>query len=112
MFNLFPAIGANNAYRSNYNFTMLPGSISNFGSCQMKVDGRRVEPPEASRGQIARSYLYMSTVYKRYNMSRQQQQLMEAWDKQYPVSAWECERAARIEKVQGNVNPIMVARCG
>ena len=40
-----------------------------------------------------------------------QAQLMQAWDKQYPTSPWECTRAKRIEALQGNVNPIMAARC-
>ena len=30
-------------------------------------------------------------------MSRQQRQLMDAWDKMYPVDQWECTRAKRIE---------------
>ena len=72
MFNLYPAIGAVNALRSNYNFTMLPGVKSDFGSCAMKIDNRKAEPPEAARGQIARAYLYMSDAYKRYSMSKSQ----------------------------------------
>jgi deoxyribonuclease-1 len=31
--------------------------------------------------------------------------------KQYPVSLWECKRAERIEKLQGNVNTIIKERC-
>lgn len=33
MHNLFPAISAVNAMRSNYNFTILPNINSKFGSC-------------------------------------------------------------------------------
>jgi deoxyribonuclease-1 len=40
------------------------------------------------------------------NLSRQQTQLFTAWNKQYPVTAWECERDERIAKVQGNHNPL------
>ena len=57
MFNLYPAIGAVNALRSNYNFTMLPDAKSDFGTCEMKIDNRKADPPEAARGQIARTYL-------------------------------------------------------
>lgn len=32
MYNLYPAIEAVNALKGNYNFTMLPGEKSNFGS--------------------------------------------------------------------------------
>ena len=33
MYNLYPAIGAVNALRQNYNFQMLPGEEPDFGSC-------------------------------------------------------------------------------
>jgi deoxyribonuclease-1 len=111
MYNLFPAIGSVNALRSNYNFTLLPNVNSDFGACAMKIDDRKAEPPAQARGRIARTYLYMDAVYPRYKLSRQQAQLMQAWDKQYPTSPWECTRAKRIEALQGNVNPIMAARC-
>jgi len=107
MYNLYPAIGAVNAMRSNYNFTMIDGEESDFGSCDMEIDSRKAEPPEIARGRIARTYLYMDARYPRYNMSKQTRQLMSAWNKMYPVSDWECERARRIEKVQGNRNAIL-----
>lgn len=111
MYNLYPAIGSVNAMRSNYNFVMLPEESSSFGSCEMKIDSKKAEPPIEARGRIARTYLYMDQAYSRYNMSKAQKQLMNAWDKQYPVSAWECERGERIEKLQGNVNKILQSRC-
>jgi deoxyribonuclease-1 len=111
MYNLFPAIGAVNAMRSNYNFVARVDSKSEFGSCDMKIDNRKAEPPIESRGRIARAYLYMDATYKRYNMSKSQKQLMSAWDRMYSVSDWECERAKRIENTQGNANSIMAQRC-
>ncbi len=112
MHNLYPAIGCVNAARGNRNFDMLSsGTPSSFGSCRMKIEGRRVEPPEGSRGIIARAYLYFEQRYKRYSMSRQQRRLMETWDKQYPVSAWECERNRRIRAIQGNGNPFVERVC-
>ncbi len=73
MYNLYPAIGAVNASRSNYNFTMLPATNSSFGSCDMRIDSRKVQPPEDARGRIARTYKYMQFSYPRYRMSKQQQ---------------------------------------
>jgi len=110
-YNLSASMGSTNAMRSNYNFAMLPNDASDFGACDMRVENRKVQPPERARGQIARAYLYMDLVYERFNMSRAQTQLMNAWDKQYPTTAWECTRAKRIEKYQGNSNPIMDSRC-
>jgi len=111
MFNLYPAIGAVNALRSNYNFTMLPALKSDFGSCAMKIDNRKAEPPVIARGQIARTYMYMEGTYKRYSMSKSQRQLMNAWDKIYPISAWECARAKRITSLQRSVNDVVKSRC-
>jgi deoxyribonuclease-1 len=111
MFNLYPAIGAVNALRSNYNFAMLPTAKSDFGSCEMKIDNRKAEPPESARGTIARTYLYMEGTYKRYNMSASQRQLMNAWDKMYPVTNWECIRATKISRLQKSVNNVVKSRC-
>ena len=112
MYNLYPAIGAVNAMRSNFNYAMLAGEPSTFGSCEMKISGNKAEPPARARGQIARTYAYMADAYgPRYHMSKQQEQLMGAWDKQYPVDAWECTRAKRIEKLQGNENKFVKTPC-
>lgn len=111
LYNLYPAIGAVNAMRSNYNFTMLPAGQPAFGSCLVKIDAGKVEPTIESRGQIARTYLYMEQRYPRYKMSNPQKQLMHAWNKMYPVSAWECLRAKRIRKIQGNPNTLVTEQC-
>ena len=99
--NLTPAIGEVNGDRSNYQFLPWNGNQGAFyGQCDMKVDfkNKRVDPPVASRGAISRIYLYMAQEYRELNLSRQQRQLMEAWNRQYPVDQWECERDRRIKK--------------
>jgi len=111
MYNLYPAIGAVNAMRSNYNFVMLNNEQSSFGSCEMKISNRKAEPPTNARGMIARSYLYMDQTYRNYSMSKQQLQLMTAWHKQFPVTQWECLRGERIAKLQGNKNTILAESC-
>lgn len=111
MYPLFPTIGSVNALRRDYNFAILPGESSDFGSCLMKVHKRKVEPPKESRGRIARSYLYFEDSYATYKMSKSQRQLMMAWDKQFPVSDFECLRGQRIKAIQGNVNRILESRC-
>jgi len=111
MFNLYPAIGAVNASRSNYNFVMLPEEKSSFGRCEMKIENKKAEPPQNARGQIARSYIYMHETYKKYKMSSQQKQLMNAWHKQFPVTKWECLRGQRIAQIQGNENKVLEKSC-
>ena len=112
MYNLYPAIGAVNAMRANYNFRILEENIPpTFGSCDMKICGNKVEPPEHARGVIARTYKYMDASYPNYKMSHQQKNLMDAWDEQYPVDEWECIRASRIETIQGNENLFVKTMC-
>lgn len=111
LFNLYPAIGALNASRSNYNFNMLPASQSKFGSCLMKIENRKVEPPEAARGIIARTYKYMQSNYQMYSMSKSQQQLMNAWDTMYEVTKWECKRTKKITAIQKDHNYFVENKC-
>jgi len=111
LYNLFPAIGSVNALRQNYNFTMLPSAESDFGSCDMRIENNKVQPPAKARGVIARTYLYFAEVYPTFNMSSSQRKLMHAWNKQYPVTKAECERAKIIQSIQGNVDPILAGVC-
>lgn len=111
LYNLKPSIGSVNALRSNHEFTLLPNENADFGACQMKIENRKAEPPANARGVIARAYMYMDQTYKRYNMSRQTRQLMNAWHKQYPATQQECMRAKRIEDIQGNEHPIYAEVC-
>ena len=64
--NLVPAIGEINGDRSNYRFSLLPQTRGQYGQCAFKVDfkARKAEPPPATRGMIARIYLYMADEYK------------------------------------------------
>lgn len=106
--NLTPSIGEINANRSNYNFGMLPSTPKQHGACDFKVDfkGRTAEPRDEVKGRIARIYFYM---HDRYNirMSKQQQQLLMAWDKQFPVTERERERDRRIASRMGHNNPFV-----
>ena len=53
-------------------------------------------------------YKYMDQAYPGKGIiGRASEKLFDVWDKQYPVDKWECERANRIEGIQGNENPIV-----
>ncbi|KFC78162.1 deoxyribonuclease I [Buttiauxella agrestis] len=112
MHNLQPAVGEVNADRNNFMYSQWNGGEGQYGQCAMKVDfkDKIAEPPARARGAIARTYFYMRDQYQ-LNLSRQQTQLFEAWNKRYPVTAWECERDERIAKVQGNHNPYVLRAC-
>ena len=71
-----------------------------------------MEPREEIRGEIARTYMYMDSVYPgRGIISNKNRKLFDAWNKRDPVDEWECERAKRIEKIQGNRNDVVMRDC-
>lgn len=111
--NLTPAIGEVNGDRSNFNFSQWNGIDGvTYGQCEMQVNfsQRKAMPPARARGAIARIYLYMNQQYT-FRLSKQQTQLMQAWNNQYPVDEWECERDRRIAKIQGHNNPFVYSQC-
>ncbi len=113
MYNLFPSIGAVNKLRSNFPYTEFSSDVkATFGTCQMKIRHKKAEPPEASRGQIARAVLYMAWAYpERIRLKSAYIELMKRWDARYKASAWECLRAKRIKALQGNANPFTEEAC-
>lgn len=110
--NLQPAVGEVNGDRGNLMYGQWNGGEQQYGRCEMKVDfkNKQAEPPARARGAIARTVFYMRDRYQ-LRLSRQQTQLMTVWNKQYPVTAWECERDKRIARVQGNHNPYVQQAC-
>ncbi|GAD78596.1 endonuclease [Vibrio ezurae] len=111
--NLVPAIGEVNGDRSNYSFTQWNGNRGvSYGQCHMQVSFKddKVMPPKRARGAIARTYLYMAQHYP-IKISAQQIKLMQAWNKTYAVTDWECQRNQMIDKIQGNSNPFVDQEC-
>ena len=103
--NLVPAVGAVNAKRSDFNWGMVGPGAERLGDCAVRFDAdiRRVEPPPAVRGDIARTMLYMRDTYG-FALSRQDAQLYAAWNNADPPDDWERERNRRIAAVQGRGN--------
>lgn len=104
--NLAPSVGEVNADRSNYRYTQLTTAPYQYGACRTRVDfnQRAAEPRDEVKGFVARVQFYMHDWYG-LNMSRQQQQIFSAWDRQYPVTEWEQLRDQRIAAVMGHSNP-------
>ena len=71
---------------------------------------RKFQPRPEVRGMLARISFYMEKAYG-ITLSKERRRLLEIWDKEHPVSAWECERDRRIFKVQGDHNPFVEAKC-
>lgn len=114
MYNLYPSIGVINYLRANFNFTQFnpKDNVKNtFGSCKLKIYHNKVEPADAVKGFIARTYFYMEQTYPRYKIGEPMRGILRNWDKIYPVTDWECRRAYRIEKVQGNAHEYLKKIC-
>lgn len=113
MYNLYPAVGEVNGLRSNYLMAMIPGNQYRFGECKTKIEDRKIELPRPEvRGEIASTYMYMERAYPGHGIiSGKNEKLFQAWDKADPVDEWECERARRIAKIQGNVNLVVDQAC-
>lgn len=109
--NLWPAIGEINEQRRHYRFDELPGEPRDFGQCDFEVDDEthRAEPRPAVRGDIARIHLYMEMVHG-VRLSAALRARLMTWDRADPPDAWERERDARIERLQGNRNPFLERR--
>lgn len=117
LYNLYPEIGELNQLRSNFSMTdfgenqPLTGART-FGECKAIIMDRKFEPMDRAKGVVARIYMYMDMTYPgRGIISNKNQKLFEAWDKLYPVTDGECERAKRIEVLQGNPNPVLEKAC-
>jgi len=112
MYNLYPAVGEVNGLRSNYSMAMIPDSNYRFGECRTKIEDRKIEPRPEVRGEIARTYFYMERAYPGHGIiSGKNEKLFQVWDKADPVDEWECERASRIAKIQGNINLVVDQAC-
>ena len=91
---------------------IIKGEKKEFGKCDVEIKNKKVEPKESIRGEIARTYMYMDSVYPgRGIISNKNRKLFDAWNQSDPVDEWECERAKRIERIQGNVNEVVMRDC-
>jgi deoxyribonuclease-1 len=117
LYNLWPEIAELNQLRKNFNMAALGGAVGNaaydsFGGCQAVIKDRKFEPMDRAKGIVARTYMYMDQAYPgRGIISDKNEKLFELWDKQFPVTSWECKLAKKIRAAQGNENPVLQSRC-
>jgi deoxyribonuclease-1 len=114
LYNLWPEVGELNGLRNNYSMAELGAEKmgGDFGGCKAKIEDKKFEPMPSAKGRVARVYLYMDQSYPgRGIVSDKNRKLFEAWDRLHPVDTWECQRAKRIEDIQGNANPMLKGRC-
>lgn len=103
--NLVPAIGEINGDRSNFKFGMIEGEARLYGDVNFEIDfkGKKAEPRDEVKGDIARIYFYMRDRYQQ-KLSKQQTQMLNAWNKVDPIDSWEREKNEKVYAIQGNKN--------
>jgi deoxyribonuclease-1 len=108
MHNLFPSLGQVNSIREDFELAELEGE-AHVGGCDFEVDprSRRAEPRPASRGELARAYLYMHVTY-RLPLTDEARARFVRWHLEDPPTIFERERNRRIAALQGNDNPFVV----
>jgi deoxyribonuclease I len=106
MHNLFPSIGEVNGDRSNFVFGEIDGEKREYGECDFEVSPGTAEPKKSVRGDIARSYFYMSHQYK-MKISDDYEEMLREWHLSDQPDEWERDRNSLIEDVQGNRNPFI-----
>lgn len=113
LYNIFPSVGAINAYRANFSFTDgIQILTPMFGACDLKIIDRKIEPRPEIKGNIARVYFYMNSAYpNRGIIGEQKLKLFEYWNKIDPVDREECLLAEKIREIQGNENPYISNFC-
>ncbi len=116
LYNLFPEVGEVNALRSNFSMAEI-GALgrftgTSFGGCRARISESKFEPMDFAKGTVARVYLYMDGAYPGHGIiSDKNRKLFAAWDRMYPVEAWECDLYRKIKEAQGNENPVLAERC-
>lgn len=112
MHNIMPVIEELDKDRADFKFTNKLPKSNQYGQCDMTIDFEQklVSPPEATRGQIARIYLYMSKSYG-FKLKKQEFEQFKLWDKLYPPNFKECQRNLLVTKYQGNDNPFVTRKC-
>lgn len=112
MYNLVPASGEINAVRSDLSFGEIAGEKKEFGKCDFETDGNIAEPADRIKGDIARIYQYMDFAYPFAGIINEKNRLLfEKWAALDPADEKECRRGIEIEKLQGNVNPVLKKAC-
>jgi len=131
LFHLYPSDGSTNSSKSNHPLGIVkPGDatfdngVSRIGTSSFSpaYSGKAFEPADEFKGDFARSYLYIATVYEHYAplwtspmMQRNTypvwtpwaRELLLQWHAADPVSVKERLRQEAVYAIQGNRNPFI-----
>lgn len=114
LWNLQPSGGEMNGDRSNYTYSMVQGSRTQYGKCNFIVEDHKAEPRDEVKAMVAFTYMYMEKSYagylKTHYISDKNEKLFKAWSKM-PLKKYQCEWARRVVEVQKNRNEFLLDAC-
>ena len=93
-----------NSRRSSHPFGWVQSATWEQGGS--KLGGRKFQPRECHRGNVARAIFYFSVRYNK-SVSRAQEDALRQWHKDDPVDEAELARNAAVFKYQRNRNPFV-----
>jgi len=112
LYNIVPEVGAIAALKKESRLADIEVFVPQFGQCNLKILNNLFTPPSSLKGDVARIFLYMDGAYpNRKIISSQEKKLIDYWNKMDPVSKEECQRARKIQEIQGNENPFVQKFC-
>ncbi len=112
LYNLVPENGAVNVLKGSSRLADIHILIPQFGACNLKIINNFFSPPSSVSGDVARIFLYMNWAYPgKIELTSEEKKLIDYWNKVDPVSSDECQRASKVQKIQGNANPFVQKFC-
>ena len=83
-----------------------------FGECNLEINKKYIEPRDEVKGDIARTFQYVSNKYVMENaFTKKQNIIFNAWSKNDPIDKWECKRSRLIENKTGIKNNELNLHC-
>ena len=97
--NLRPVVAELAMDRFDVPFGEVPGEPRAYGSCDFELEDGVGEPRPSARGDIARTFFYFEDVWG-MELTSDERELFEAWDREDPPDDWETQRGQRILEIQ------------
>jgi len=113
---LLPTFQHPNSMRGHLPFGEVRGRPEYFNNAGAKEGGGVFEPPDVSKGRVARAVLYFYTRYYDRNITqgaynhgffKDRLEMFLRWNREHPPTADELRRNGLVEKYQGNRNPFV-----
>ncbi len=114
--NLMPTFMHPNSLRGHLPFGKVSGSVEYSNNAGAKLGGGVFEPPDGSKGRVARALLYFFARYQGQGIFsgdfgpgfwNSKLELLLEWNRNFPPSNQERGRNALVERFQGNRNPFI-----